>query len=241
MGGAECVEGIDALWRKRACIAGFLAFSLRYPTSELVEAAASGAWLQAAREISEALSGEKGVRRLDGAISGEVEFAALGRRGFSPKERELKAEATRLFVGAPKPCVQPYEGMFRIASRGGSPMMFVNRHCRDVEEFFARCGLAGAQGFREPLDHIATELELLRYLGCLACGDVRPLGTVEASDFPGGGASEAYRLFFQEHMALWVGDFACELAAQTRTDLYRAAAVLLSMFAKEEAAFLARQ
>lgn len=153
-------------WQARAAMCELLALSFRYPDDRtLADAVASGEWGEAADEIAGAL----GIDWTAAAAPGAAEAAALP----DPAElqHELRAEATRLFVGAPKPVCSPYEGVWRAEADGVQPLLFVNPHSMAVERFCKACGLGRPEGTNEPLDAVWTELELLEYLALRAAAD----------------------------------------------------------------------
>lgn len=208
----------------RASMCELLAFSLRYPTPELGDVVASGEWADAAGEIAEALGLELPESFFADAranVSEDPEFLL----------HALRAEATRLFVGAPEPACSPYEGVWRAADDGVQALLFVNPHSMAVERFCRSCGLGQPQGTNEPLDHAATELELLQYLASLEAGIVEPAPESPASsDLPGGSPAAAYEQFMVDHVLTWMPRFADAVAAETRLPFFRAAARLLAAF-----------
>lgn len=207
-------EALAAAWE-------LVAFGFRYPTEELADAVTSGEWTDAAREIAEALELELpeafGVDDAEGAQD----------------LKALRVEATRLFVGSPQPAVSPYEGVWRAQEEGVQALLFVNPHSMAVERFMKSCGLARPEGTNEPLDHIATECELLEHLTLRSLGialdDESPLPA--DADLPGGSPQAAYEAFLAEHVRVWAPGFAAAVAAETRLPFYRDAAVLLSALA----------
>lgn len=210
-----------------------LAFSLRYPTRELAEAVTCGEWVDAACEIAGALGLVLPQGWADGLPPSD---SALDSDAF---HRSLRAEATRLFVGAPAPAVSPYEGVWRAADDGVRALLFVNPHSMDVERFCRTCGLGRPEGTNEPLDHVATECELLEYLAALKAGIAEPSERMDASNYPGGSPSASYALFLEEHVLVWMPRFAEGVAVGARQPFYRAVAALLSAMlqscdAKEE-------
>ena len=50
------------------------------------------------------------------------------------------------------------------------PLLFVNPRSMEVERFMRSCGLGRPEGTNEPLDHVATECELLEHLALRAAG-----------------------------------------------------------------------
>lgn len=256
--GESEAAAFDESWQAKAALCELLALSLRYPERRLVEAVASGEWADAACELSEMLgmdppnvlaeSGlhpvgpvgkkEEGPWPFDG--DGELSSQAPASRGgdASPQRMDqgallhaLRAEATRLFVVAPNPAVSPYEGIWRAKDDGVQGLLFVNPHSMDVERFCASCGLGRPEGVNEPLDHIATELELLQYLASLAAGIAAPAeGGPSPSELPGGSPEAAYAQFLEEHLLVWAPRFAEVVEARARHPFYKAVAELLKAF-----------
>ncbi|MVN62794.1 TorD/DmsD family molecular chaperone, partial [Gordonibacter urolithinfaciens] len=139
----------------------------------------------------------------------------------------LRPEATRLFVGAPEPAVSPYEGVWRAADDGVQALLFVNPHSMEVERFMRGCGLGRPEGTNEPLDHVATECELMEHLALRAAGAEPPGGAPAGADLPGGSPEAAYGAFLEGHARTWMPRFAERVAAETRAPFYRDAATFL--------------
>lgn len=221
------------LWMVRAAMCEFLAFSLRYPTDELAVALASGEWQGAAREICAALGVEAPENYLVDLPCAKE--GSIAEKRVEKLLRELRPEATYLFVGAPTPACSPYEGICRAEADGVQALMFVNPRSVEVERFCHACGLGSPANTNEPLDHIATELELLEVLSLRAAGAT---GQAEGEgwivpeiDLPGGSASAAYDLFVSEHLSAWAPEFAERLLVEARIPFYRCVAALMSSFA----------
>ncbi|WP_080799117.1 TorD/DmsD family molecular chaperone [Arabiibacter massiliensis] len=192
-------------WQVLAAAWELAAFSFRYPGAELAEAVSSGEWADAAREIAGAL----GLALPEGF-------------GADASADGLRPEATRLFVGAPEPACSPYEGVWRAADDGVQALLFVNPHSMAVERFMRGCGLGRPEGTNEPLDHVATECELLERLA------LRAAAPADAdADLPGGSPEAAYDAFLQEHARAWMPRFA-SAAAESRHPFYRDAAAFLA-------------
>ena len=217
--------GIDEqAWAVRASACELLALSLRYPDEELVGAVASGEWAQAAREIWGAL----GIELPENWAAGLDEPNACD-------IHDMRVEATRLFVGVPTPECSPHEGFWRAQDEGVQPLMFVNPHTMAVERFCRACGLGQPEGTNEPLDHIATELELLQYLAAVEAGLIEPLAEGPSLDaLPGGGAAAAYDEFMCDHLLTFAPRFAERLARDARTGFYRAVGQLLGAYVMAE-------
>ena len=206
-------------WQARAAAWELAALSFRYPGAELAGAVASGEWAAAAREIAAAL----GLALPEGLGEG-----LSGRSGPGDASAEgLRPEATRLFVGAPEPACSPYEGVWRAADDGVQALLFVNPHSMEVERFMRACGLGRPEGTNEPLDHVATECELMEHLALRAAGAVPPEGAPAGADLPGGSPEAAYDAFLEGHARAWMPRFAERVAAKSRVPFYRDAAALL--------------
>lgn len=204
-------------WQVSAATWEFLALSFRYPGLELAGAVASGEWAEAAEELAAAL----GLEVLGGFEGGHP--------GYSSSDLlcVLRPEATRLFVGAPEPAVSPYEGVWRATDDGVQALLFVNPHSMEVERFMRSCGLGRPEGTNEPLDHVATECELLEHLALRAAGAEPPEGAPSGAGLPGGSPEAAYGAFLEEHARAWMPRFAEAVAAESRAPFYRDAAAFL--------------
>lgn len=225
--------GKDERWSVWAPAWELAALSFRYPEPALVDAVASGEWADAAREIAASLGAE-----LPAGFDEEARAAheALASEG----DAALKTEATRLFVGAPHAACSPYEGIRRSALSESKPLLFVNRYAMEVERFCKACGFGHPEGTNEPLDHVATECELLERLALAAAGESEsgslPDESPAADEGEGGGLPDeppaaAYERFVREHAAVWFREFADALAATTTHPFYRAAAMYLESLA----------
>ena len=197
-------------WATRATAWELAALYFRYPGPELEGAVASGEWAEAAREIAGAL----GLALPEGF-------------GAGASAEGLRPEATRLFVGAPEPAVSPYEGVWRAADDGVQALLFVNPHSMEVERFMRGCGLGRPEGTNEPLDHVATECELMEHLALRAAGAEPPGGAPAGADLPGGSPEAAYGAFLEGHARTWMPRFAERVAAESRVPFYRDAAAFL--------------
>lgn len=243
------------MWQARAAMCELLALSFRYPEDKvLAEAIASGEWGEAADEIAGAL----GVAWSSAAAPGAAEAAALA--DAADIQKELRPEATRLFVGAPQAACSPYEGVWRATAEGVQPLLFVNPHSMAVERFCKACGLGRPEGTNEPLDAVWTELELLEYLALRAAADAaeaegiagdasavedvvededtleefedpgEPGDVVASADLPGGSPEAAWDEFVADHACQWMPQFAAAVQEESRVPFYRQAASLLAAF-----------
>ncbi|MDR3847126.1 molecular chaperone TorD family protein, partial [Eggerthella sp.] len=131
------------------------------------------------------------------------------------------------FVGAPEPACSPYEGVWAAEADGVQPLLFVNPRSMEVERFMRSCGLGRPEGTSEPLDHVATECELLERLALRAAGAPASEGAPDGAGLPGGSPAAAYETFLSGHAQAWMPAFAERLAAEARHPFYRAAAAYL--------------
>ena len=244
------------MWQARAAMCELLALSFRYPEDKvLAEAIASGEWGEAADEIAAAL----GLAWSSAAAPGAAEAAALA--DPADIQKELRPEATRLFVGAPQAACSPYEGVWRATAEGVQPLLFVNPHSMAVERFCKACGLGRPEGTNEPLDAVWTELELLEYLALRAAADAaeaegiagdaavedvvededaleefedagEPGEVVASADLPGGSPEAAWDEFMADHAKVWMPQFAAAVQEESRVPFYATAANLLGAFIK---------
>lgn len=217
---------VDQMWVARATTWELLALTLRYPDGTLADAVASGEWALAAAEVADVLE----LTLPEGWLEGVPGAPAAGIEPPDPAAllSDLRVEATRLFVGAPEPACPPFEGVWRAKEEGVQPLLFVNPHSMEVERFCRACGLGRPEGTNEPLDHAATECELLEHLALRAAGAPVPETAPAAEELPGGSPAAAYETFLAEHARAWMPAFAEHLAADARVPLYRACAHLLA-------------
>ena len=201
-------------WQVIAAAWELAAFSFRYPDDELAGAVGSGEWADAAREIADVL----GLSLPEGF-------------GAEASAEGLRAEATRLFVGAPEPACSPYEGVWAAEADGVQPLLFVNPRSMEVERFARACGLGRPEGTNEPLDHVSAECELLEHLALRAAGAEPAEGAPAGADLPGGSPQAAYEAFLAEHARAWMSAFAARAASGSRHPFYRAAAAYLGALA----------
>jgi uncharacterized protein len=214
------------IWQLKASACELLAFSLRYPNDDLVQVISSTEWAEAALEITAAL---------DAKLPENFSYNASACAKIEQDKliHELRAEATRLFIGAPEPVCSPFEGVWRAKDDGVNPLLFVNPHSMDVEHFCKSCGLGNPEGTNEPLDSAQAELELLQYLASLAAGIIdRPDDAPANNTLPGGSVQVAYEMFLHDHALKWMPQFAEELCKNARHPFYIATGSLLNSLLK---------
>lgn len=173
--------------------------ALRYPDKEFALRLASGVWFKELREAC----GAAGF-----AVPEELERAAQeAGRSSALVFDNARREATRLFVGAPDPLCSPYEGVWRCEEDGVAHFQFVNKYSMEIEQLCRDCGLVRPKGTNEPLDHIASELELAAYL-CWASA----AGQAPAANCSGGSPASALADLCDNHLQVWLPPFSVRLA-----------------------------
>ncbi|MDO4291320.1 MAG: molecular chaperone TorD family protein [Eggerthellaceae bacterium] len=238
------------VWQTRAALCELLALGFRYPEGDdLTQAVASGEWIDAAREIAEALGLDWVPSELLTDGVGDADACGVGGLGsdgaaieppsasdladVSSLRTTLRAEATRLFVGAPDPEVSPYEGVWRAADDGVQALLFVNPHSMAVERFMKECGLGRPEGTNEPLDALWTELEFLQLVCMFESGMTEPPEGARLAE--GDSWAAVYERFLAEHVLTWAPRFAEKVRATARVSFYRETADLLAAFMKAAA------
>jgi TorA maturation chaperone TorD len=202
-------------WLQRAALYELLAFGLRLPTPELAEAVAGGEFADALAEIG----------GINGLAPATIEDAVAGLAGYKDAEQDglfhqLRAEYTRLFVGAPEPAVSPYAGIWWAKAQGVQPLLFVNTRSMGVERYMRSFGIGQAEGKNEPLDHIATMLEFLQYLAMVLAGTAEPQEGVTVTE-------QAIGDCIRDFMADWVHDFVTATVEKAREPFYKSVAQTL--------------
>lgn len=205
------------------------AVSFAYPTNDLALALLDGQWGEAAVEIA----GQLGFDLPD--TFGSFEDDASDKYGTADDLRHaLSVEATKLFIGTVNPEVTPYEGIWYANEKDIQALLYVNPKAMAVERFMKACGLERPEGTNEPLDHVATECELMEYLAIRAFAP-EALADQElfAEDqLPGGSAYAAYAEFFNDHIATWVPAFCETVKGKARVAFYQDAAEYFAALVK---------
>lgn len=215
---SETLQALPTAWE-------LAAISFAYPTNDLTQALLDGQWGEAAAEIA----GQLGLNLPDDF--GSFEDDASDKYATADDLRHaLSVEATKLFIGTVNPEVTPYEGIWYANEKDIQALLYVNPKAMAVERFTKACGLTRPEGTNEPLDHVATECELMEYLALRAfvpetLGDQE---LIAEDQLPGGSAHAAYQEFFAEHIASWVPAFCEAVKAKTRIPFYHDAAEYLA-------------
>ena len=184
---------------------------LRLPDAVLAAALSSGEFAAALDESLAALD----LGPLGGGAEGGARARLACYEGADPAGllHRVRAEYTRLFVGAPRPEVSPFAGVYQAERAGVTPVLYVSREAMEVERFMSRCGMGRPEGTNEPLDHIAAELEFLEYLSLDASGSLPREGRTPVPE----GSLER---FFSERFAPFAREFAPRVVQATQEPLY---------------------
>lgn len=208
-------------WEIHTTACELISFSMRYPSQTLYEAVSTGEWKEAVCEIWTLLNLE---------ISDD--FMADLTNAQKVDYHDLRVEATELFVCHPSAKCSPYETHWRSEGKGIRPLMFVSPYSMDVERFCHSCGLTQSKEWiNEPLDHIATEFELLQYLASIESGMWVPTDQESAiHDFPGGSASAAFELFCNDHIFTFAPQLAQKIQQEAHTSFYKAVGKMIELY-----------
>lgn len=214
----ETLQALPTAWE-------LAALSFAYPTNDLAQALLDGQWGEAAAEIA----GQLGFDLPDNF--GSFEDDASDKYATADELRHaLSVEATKLFIGTVTPEVTPYEGIWYANEKDIQALLYVNPKAMAVERFMKACGLTRPEGTNEPLDHVATECELMEYLALRAFASeaFADQDVIAEDKLPGGSAWVAYQEFFSEHVVSWVPAFCEAVKAKSRIAFYHDAAEYLA-------------
>lgn len=210
-------------WMHRASAFELLSLAFLLPSRSLAEAVATGEYAEAAGEaFGLAAPGDERV------TTAATHLAAAADGDAEATLHALRREHTRLFVGEKEPPLTPYAGVWRAQQQGQRGLLFVSETSLAIERFMTRCGVAkdlDAGQTNDPVDHIGTMAEFLQFL-CLV--------RAEAVRAPAGAAigADDFGTFLTEHFAPYATWLASELGAQTRSDFFKGAALLLAVAAE---------
>ena len=211
------------MWMHRASAFELLSLAFLLPSRPLAEAVATGEYAEAAGEaFGLAVPGDERV------TTAATHLAAAADGDAEATLHALRREHTRLFVGEKEPPLTPYAGVWRAQQQGQRGLLFVSETSLAIERFMTRCGVAkdlDAGQTNDPVDHIGTMAEFLQFL-CLV--------RAEAVRAPAGAAigTDDFDTFLAEYFAPYATWLASELGAQTRSDFFKGAALLLAVAAE---------
>ncbi|MFV0359771.1 TorD/DmsD family molecular chaperone [Tropicimonas sp.] len=142
-----------------------------------------------------------------GDDAGRIVALTAGWKGNDRQVRDLAAAFARLFLVYGPQQVPVYESVYT-SERG----RICQQATTEIGELLGRYGLS-ADGWPEPADHIAVELELLAYLTFRADND--------------GEAEAGRRELLARHLLLWGPEFCARCIASDTSGFYAAAARIL--------------
>lgn len=223
------MNGNEQTWLNRAALYELLALGFLRPEPTTAEALASGELAEAADEVLAALGAAADVRA---AVAGEL--APCNGADADDIYHEILRDYTRLFVGEREPAVTPYAGVRAAQERGQAGLLFVGRESMAIERFMrtrgAKKDLSAGQS-NDPVDHVGTVCEFLKYLCLVNARAVKPAAGAQV-------AEADFALFWRDLWGFYPSWCADEVERLASTGFYRAMALLLRA-ACEDAATVA--
>lgn len=135
-------------------------------------------------------------------------------RGEQETIDDLRADYTRLFIGPAKVFAYPWESVYFSDER-----LTFQTETLQVRNWYRRFGLATADLYREPDDHVGLELDFISHLAQLGLTAAEENETARMDE-----VLDAQRQFFTIHAARWI-PILCDLTiTHARTDFYRGVA-----------------
>jgi putative dimethyl sulfoxide reductase chaperone len=147
----------------------------------------------------------------------ESAFSREGPEGLLP-------DYARLFLGPPAPLAPPYGSVWLEDGR-----RVMGESTLAAMDLYAELGFELDEGFQEPPDHIAAELEFL-YLIIFRENEARRDGEVETLRK----ISDLKRRFLARHLACWLRPFASAVGSGAQSAFYPALADLTLSFVEAE-------
>ena len=169
-----------------------------------------------------AADGEPSFRELLGVLESAAGADAGGLDAW-------KAEYTRLFVGPAALPAPPWESVYTSHGR-----LVMQPSTLEVRSAYHKCGFEPALCRRVPDDHVALELDFMAALAKEALEARQRADAKGARD-----ALAASAQFLQEHLGVWVQEFADALRGKGRAPRYAPVACALAAFVASDAARLA--
>lgn len=144
------------------------------------------------------------------------------RQAAGPEEayRELVDDFTELFLDPFEPKVYPYESMYVDGHMLGRPLVA-------VKEFLARTAIKRGPTFRDPEDHVAFELGVMRHLCEEAASHVSDRRKLVE-------LLKLQKEFLETHLLNWVPQLCSDLFLKSKTNFYRGVAKLAEGFLELE-------
>ncbi len=182
----------------------------REPGAELITALGQG--------IEDRIRGARGLN----SLMGEGWEAIKCFLDATPPQRldeTVAEEYTRLFVGPQEPDIQPYESYYLTGRLLDRPLASLRGYLQEI-------GIAKQEGYPEPEDSLAFELEVMRRL------IARQRSAKDPADATLRITTQA--AFLRQHLLVWAPTAAADLARAERAVFYRGVAMLLQGFLEFE-------
>ncbi len=125
--------------------------------------------------------------------------------------KDLKADYTRLFVGAGKVLAPPWESVYFNEDR-----MIFQEQTLDVRNWYLRFGLELENIHKEPDDHIGLELTFIAYLAELGAKALESEDDEKVERL-----NDAKRQFLSRHLLLWGSTWCALVVKHAKTEFYR--------------------
>jgi putative dimethyl sulfoxide reductase chaperone len=130
---------------------------------------------------------------------------------------DLAVDFARVFLGAG---LTPGNGAFPFESVYTSPGRLLMQEARDqVVKLYKEEGLGAVEGFNEPEDHIAIELD---FMGCLCRQTLEALTLGDKTAALG--SLEKQSRFLEKHLLPWAPAFCADVQRFAQSDFYKASA-----------------
>ena len=142
---------------------------------------------------------------------------------------DLKVDYSQLFVGPYCVLAPPYGSVYLEDQRrvmGDSTM--------DVQKRYAEAGLTIAEIFKDNPDHIQAELEFMYFLIFKEIEAIQEGSFETVASF-----LLKQRSFLQDHISVWVKDFAQKIEQHAQTNFYKGLAMATLTFISEDFAEIA--
>lgn len=188
------------------------------PRYEIAEALSSGEFAEASAEVLEDLGASRDLCETVASY-----LTSYKDRNVEEIYHEVLRDSTRLFVGEREPLITPYAGVHAAHERGQQGLLFVGKESMEIERFMKARGIAKdlqAGQSNDPLDHVGTVCEFLKYL-CLV--NAQAVVPVEGAIV----AEEDFEIFWQDLWGEYPAWCAEETLHQANSNFYRALAIML--------------
>jgi TorA maturation chaperone TorD len=138
--------------------------------------------------------------------------------------QSLMIDYARLFMGPYKLLAPPYGSVYLDGEH-----LVMGKSTLDARQRYRKAGVAVAGDFKEAPDHIAVELEFMHFL------IFNELEAMAGQNREGVVSSlEKQRSFLEDHLGLWVSEFASSVEHNAATSFYQNAAKATKVFVADD-------